>query len=384
MMKKLLQTLILATLTLSWAHAALKDELLIIDNDMALLDHNISSTTLTAQTLCAPLIKINQEAKAITQAMTQTTHNLTAPISLDNDTLTALESLITRASTLSSSSQLLSAQLNTLQPTTDMGILRDGITATLQLSAEIGTMADRIGAMADKILVMADNIGLMADRILVTQQIQSDNLATTQNTILQTQSNILTIVSIIETDSYNFNINTLIAQGDLLAAKIMATILNPWTMASQMENLKNDTTAFMTDIKNFQNNLKSDLQNNTVYIEELSLASLTNMTHMLMALSAAAETVSGSINALQSITSSRTLEDALKNMFVMVANINTMADAILEMGDTILLMADNIGTQAEQIILMQEAQNANITIVQSAILGIQQMGIGIFASRNLY
>ena len=45
-------------------------------------------------------------------------------------------------------------------------------------------MADRILEMADRILVMSDNIGLMADRILITQQIQNDNVVLTQQNIL--------------------------------------------------------------------------------------------------------------------------------------------------------------------------------------------------------
>jgi hypothetical protein len=63
------------------------------------------------------------------------------------------------------------------------------VKAMLQLSTDIGTMADRIGEMADRILLMADNIGTMADRILETQRIQGENVALTQKNILQAQAN---------------------------------------------------------------------------------------------------------------------------------------------------------------------------------------------------
>ena len=65
----------------------------------------------------------------------------------------------------------------------------DYVKAMLQLSTDIGTMADKIGDMADKILLMADNIGTMADRILETQRIQGENVALTQKNILQAQAN---------------------------------------------------------------------------------------------------------------------------------------------------------------------------------------------------
>jgi len=48
----------------------------------------------------------------------------------------------------------------------------------LQLSQDIGSMADRIGDMADR-------IGEMSDRILETQRIQSNNMAMTQQSILE-------------------------------------------------------------------------------------------------------------------------------------------------------------------------------------------------------
>jgi len=49
----------------------------------------------------------------------------------------------------------------------------------------IARLSDDIGKMADRIGDMADRIGDMSDRILETQRIQSDNLQTTQQTVLK-------------------------------------------------------------------------------------------------------------------------------------------------------------------------------------------------------
>ncbi len=54
----------------------------------------------------------------------------------------------------------------------------------LQLSQDIGKMADRINEMADK-------INIMADKIVETQRIQSQNLETTQKNMLLAQQNII-------------------------------------------------------------------------------------------------------------------------------------------------------------------------------------------------
>jgi len=52
------------------------------------------------------------------------------------------------------------------------------LNAMLQLSTDIGTMADRI-------LIMADNIGIMSDRIVEVININSQNLALTQSNLLE-------------------------------------------------------------------------------------------------------------------------------------------------------------------------------------------------------
>jgi len=71
---------------------------------------------------------------------------------------------------------------------------QDYISAMLQLSQDIGAMADRIGTMADKILIMSDDIGFMADRILETQRIQNTNVDLTQTNILSAQKNLESVL----------------------------------------------------------------------------------------------------------------------------------------------------------------------------------------------
>jgi hypothetical protein len=65
----------------------------------------------------------------------------------------------------------------------------------LQLSSDIGSMADRIGEMADNILVMSDNIGTQADQIVLTQQAMNLNVATTQSAIPGAQQMAIGIIA---------------------------------------------------------------------------------------------------------------------------------------------------------------------------------------------
>ncbi len=69
------------------------------------------------------------------------------------------------------------------------------VQAMLQLSTDIGTMADRIGEMADRIVETEFQIGYMADRIVTTQTIQNANVTATQANIVQAQANFLAVLA---------------------------------------------------------------------------------------------------------------------------------------------------------------------------------------------
>jgi hypothetical protein len=71
--------------------------------------------------------------------------------------------------------------------------LYDSGKSILTLSADIGVMAGRILEEADVILEMADNIGVQADQIVLTQQLQSTNLAVTQASLLDAQNIIINL-----------------------------------------------------------------------------------------------------------------------------------------------------------------------------------------------
>jgi hypothetical protein len=49
--------------------------------------------------------------------------------------------------------------------------------------------------MVDQILLMADNIGMAADQILLTQELQSTNIAATRASVLSAQQLALNIIA---------------------------------------------------------------------------------------------------------------------------------------------------------------------------------------------
>lgn len=381
-MKNIMKLIALFILTLSVVHADLKTDLTNINNSIVELKGNIADINLTSDTMCAPLIAINQQAKDIVDSITVVNENLAAPLTLDNETLVLTENLFINVAALSNESSLLSTDVTLLQPTTNAITFKDGITAMLQLSSDIGEMADRIGEMADNILIMSDNIGLMADRILETQVIQGENIALTQNSILTTQTNVLTLVSVVETASYDLSLETLISNGKLLVAKMALVTLNPLNMSRELLKVKTDVESYLLQVEQFKVLLNSDNVQSTIYINSQSMSALMNLSNIMSSIGTVLNGYVIMVNVSKSLTKKTTLLDAMKSMLALSADIGKMSNNILEMADQILLMSDNIGMQADQILLTQELQSVNIVATQTSILAAQQLAIGIIAASN--
>ncbi|MDP3696133.1 MAG: hypothetical protein Q8R42_08475, partial [Desulfocapsaceae bacterium] len=236
-----------------WLHpinsqAALLDDLNGLVAQTQALDTQLQNITLTGTSVCGPLVAANQAARDLVNNITQIDQGLAAPLQVDVDILTALNQLAALTPSLAGENLRLSVDLQTLSQTGQAITIKDGIVAMLQLSDFIGTMADRIGEMADKILVMSDNIGLMADRIIATQEIQNENIQLTQQSILQTQTNMLTVTSLVETSTNDLTLNQLVIEGNLLAAKMAAVILNPFTMKTQLATVATDIHTFLAKV----------------------------------------------------------------------------------------------------------------------------------------
>lgn len=334
-------------------------------------------------TLCGPLVQANNLARDMVNNITAVDDSLAAPLQLDADVLAGIEGLSNTTLSLANEALRLSVDLQSLSTAVDMITLKDALAAMLQLSTDIGAMTDRIGEMADNILVMSDNIGLMADRILLTQELQNRNVELTINSILQTQTNTLALISVVEDSTYELDFARLISEGELLAARMGAVAFSPWTLDDQLAAVRDDVKVFLADVQSVGGALVNDSTMNTLDISYDALIQLGNLSLMLTSLATAVDAYVVAIEGLQAFTSSATLADALHSMLAMSADIGSLSNNILQMADRILLMSDNIGMQADQIVLTQQAMNLNVATTQSAILGAQQMAIGIIAARSL-
>jgi len=230
---------------------------------------------------------------------------------INGDTLTLLGDLSNIHQALAASLEAYAQAIELLSPVTDNVILRDATASMLRLAKDIGIMSDRIMEMTDNIIVMADNIGLMADRILLTQELQNQNVELTLNSILQTQTNTLALVSVVEDSSYDVDFARLISEGELLAARMGAVAFSPWTLDDQLAAVRDDVKVFLADIQSVQDALINDGTMNTLYISYDALIQLGNLSLMLTSLASAVDAYVIAIEGLQAFTSSATLADAM-------------------------------------------------------------------------
>ena len=203
-----------------------------------------------------------------------------------------------------------------------------------------------------------------------------------QNSILQTQTDILTIVSVTETASYDLSLDSLIIDGDILIFQMSLVSLTPWNMSRELQDVKADVNNYLLKVQEFQTVLNSDTAQSTMYVNSQSLDALVNLSLIMTSLGTIMDAYSIAIEASKNFTRESTLLDAMNSMLNLSADIGKMSNSILEMADQILLMADNIGMQADQILVTQELQSVNIVAAQTSILAAQQLAIGIIAASN--
>lgn len=365
------------------ARAGLATDLQGLNSQAVTLRNYLAATQLATDPVCSRLVEANRMARNLVNGMVQVDQALAAPLSIDSATLDALDQLSGTNLALAVETKRISLDLKTLSLTAPGFTIKDGIVAMLQLSDDIGAMADRIGEMSDKILTMSDNIGLMADRILVTQQLQNQNVAFTTQSILTTQTNALAVVKVVEDSSYSLNFASLITNGNLLATQMRAVVLNPASMSTQLATVATSVRNFLTQVQTVRTTISTDAARNTMTITPTGLTQLTNMSAMLAGLGTAVDGYVIAINGLKAVTSDPTLSASLKSMLQLSADIGVTSNRILEMADQILEMADNIGMQADQILATQSAMNVNVAATQTSILGAQTMAVGLIAARKL-
>ena len=373
---------ILSMLILSAVKADTHTDLVLLNSEASSLNTELSSFTMNQEASCMNLGVINQSIEDFIITLENTMATMTT-FSVTAEDLDSMDSISALIRNMGIESIRLSTELTGITTTADLFEYKAGLDAILQLSTDIGTMADRILEMADRILVMADNIGAMADRILITQQIQSANVALTQQSILTTQQNMVLLSDSFSTITYNLSLGLIMNDSNALAESMANITLTNTNMSSELENLAATTSATLVKVTDLMTWMMSESAKASNYINADTLTALGDLTTIHKALGTSLETYANTINSIAPLTDTVILSDATSAMLRLTKDIGVMSDRIMEMADKIFIMADNIGLMADEIVATQNIQMANVTLTQSSIVTTQNMMITIIKNFGL-
>lgn len=332
---------------------------------------------------CSDLGRINRDLESLTVSIEAVTAGLTTPLSVSSEDMDALDSLSVMAKEMAFDSVRMSVELQDMEAVADLFEYRAALSAMLELSDDIGTMADRILEMADRILVMADNIGTMAQRILLTQQIQYANIALTQASLLTTQQNMVLLSDSVSTILYNVTLGQIVSDSNTLLDDMTVLTLTSENMAGALEGLETSSTLLLNGVVELYSWMNVSSQGASHYINGDTLTSLGDLSNIYAALAFSLDAYAAQVNDLAPLTDTVILSDATAAMLRLTADIGIMAARIMEMTDKIIVMADNIGLMADNIVATQELQQANIELTQNSLLTAQSVTVTVIKNMGL-
>lgn len=347
------------------------------------VDDQVAGIALTPQNSCTELGLASTSMADWLAAMESVYAGLTSTFSVDVESLDALDQLSSLNLSIASNVQSLSQDLNSISNVAELVEYETSLAAILSLSSDIGSMADRIGEMADRILVMADNIGLMADRILITQQLQSSNVVTTQNSILATQLNAVALSDSISTITYEPALTSLLTQANVLDLSMGLVSLNQLNMAIELARIQAETSLYLAELNTLYTAVMMDSATASQYTNGDTLTLAGDLTVVHRALALTLQDYADSINALAPTTSSSTLGSATDSMLQLTLDIGIMSERIVEMVDRIVVMADNIGDMTTRIVDTQNLQQTNLEFTQASLSNASSTTINVIAANGL-
>jgi hypothetical protein len=346
------------------------------------LNSELESFTFDQNNSCMQMRTLNQSIEANTLNVKNITETMSSFTVTDAD-LDAMNNLSYLVQNMSVESIRLSMELNTITDTAELFEYSAGLSAILQLSQDIGAMADRILEMSNRILIMADNIGLMADRIIATQMIQSQNLALTQSSILLTQQNMVLLSDSLSTVAYNLTLGQIIDNAEVLSNEMNLTTLNSDNMQIELMAVQSLTVALLDKLTNLLDLMVTNSTKMSHYINADTLTMLGDLSVIYSTLGASLERYANTIEQVAPLTDTVILSDATATMLQLAKDIGVMSDRMMEMTNNIYIMADNIGLMSDNIVTTQNIQMTNVALTESSLLTSQSIIITVIKNFGL-
>lgn len=347
------------------------------------VDTQLAGISLTTSNSCTELGSANTSVGDWLAATDTVYAGITTALSIDLETLVALDDLSNLSVSIAARTKVLSQDLGNLAVAADLFEYEASLAAMLVLSDDIGTMADRIGEMADRILVMADNIGVMADRIIITQQLQTTNIVLTQASLLTTQQNVIALSDSIDTLGYNVGLAGLVNDVNALNTSMGGVTLTETNMDTELATVETDIGLYLSQVDTLYGRIIQDSAIASQYTDGDTLTMLGDLSSTHKALAVSLEGYASAVNTLAPATSIPVLSSAVDSMLRLSRDIGVMSDRIIEMADRIIVMADNIGIMSTRIVDTQTLQQGNADLTQASLLTATNVTVGVISANGL-
>jgi phosphatidylserine/phosphatidylglycerophosphate/cardiolipin synthase-like enzyme len=195
--------------------ADIHTDLTALNSNTQSLNSELTNLSMDQNASCSTLGSLNQGIQALTADMELIIASMST-FSVTTSDLDSLDSVSALIRNMSLEAVRLSNELMLIQTTTELFEYRAALSAMLQLSSDIGDMADRI---------------------IITQQLQSANLALTQASILTTMENMVVLSDTFSSLAYNTPLSSIITQSNILTSTMGNLTLTSTNMSSELENL---------------------------------------------------------------------------------------------------------------------------------------------------
>jgi hypothetical protein len=174
------------------------------------------------------------------------------------------------------------------------------------------------------------------------------------------------------TDLQNLAVNL-----DTIQNQLAWTQFTGGETCSQLGTLSASVEDYVRVAENIQAQLAAPLTLTTA-----DLTSLDDLTNIAARLAQDSVRLSLELRSVEGIVDVFEYRAALSAMLRLSTDIGKMADRILEMADRILVVADDIGAMADRIVVTQQLQNANMAMIQQALLTTQQNMVAMSGSMS--
>jgi hypothetical protein len=365
------------------AHAGLTTDLQNLAANLDSIQNQLAWKQFTGGETCSQLGTLSASLEDYVRVAENIQAQLAAPLTLATADLTSLNDLTNIAARLAQDSVRLSLELRSVEGVVDVFEYRAALSAMLRLSTDIGKMADRILEMADRILVVADDIGAMADRIVVTQQLQSANMAMIQQALLTTQQNMVAMSGSMSTIAYNVSLAQIKLDTQTLNASVDASSLTPSNMADKLAAVQLLVSALVLKTGAVADSATVSSKTMSQYINGDTLTLLGDLSVLKNALSVSINAYATTINQLAPLTEAPVLRDATASMLTLTRDIGLMSNRIMQMSDKIIVMADNIGAMSGRIVETQTIQQSNSAMTLTNLQTAQNTTISMIKNMGL-